>query len=115
MTTLGIGTAATQVAAGAGMGAGAPSSGTSKATQEANQAVSFFMQYMKETPAQRFEDSWLAAHGLTEKDLQNMSPEKREAILKQMAEDMKRQMQQQVQQAQKKAGAGLTGSTVSTS
>lgn len=80
----------------------------SKAAQEGSSAVQNFMSYMKETPAQRFEDSWLAAHGLTEKSLNAMPAQQREAILKQMAEDMKKQVQQQTQAAQAKPTGGLS-------
>ena len=39
-----------------------------------------FLDYMKESPAQRMIDAWLKAHGLSEQDLQNMPPAQREAI-----------------------------------
>jgi len=54
---------------------------------------------MKETPAQRWEDSWLAAHGLTEQELNKMPAQQREAILKQMANDLKQKMEQKTQAA----------------
>ncbi len=58
------------------------------------------MNYMKETPAQRIEDMWLQAHGLSEKKLAAMSPKQREAVMKQMADDIKKQMQDAVKKAQ---------------
>lgn len=64
---------------------------TSSASDTAEQT---FLNYMKETPAQRMEDAWLASHHLTRKDLDAMSPEKRQAIEKQMAEDIKHQIKQ---------------------
>lgn len=53
-----------------------------------------FLDYMKKSPGQRMIDEWLKAHNLTEQDLAAMSPEKRDAILKQMAEDIKNKMKQ---------------------
>lgn len=47
-----------------------------------------FMDFMKLTPAQRMEEQWLRSHGLTRKDLESMSPEKRDAIKKQMAQEI---------------------------
>jgi pyruvate/2-oxoglutarate dehydrogenase complex dihydrolipoamide acyltransferase (E2) component len=61
-----------------------------------------FLDYMKKSPAQRFVDAWLKAHHLTQKDLDEMTPEKREAVMKQMAHDFKEEMK-------RKAEAGLNG------
>jgi hypothetical protein len=54
-----------------------------------------FLDYMKETPAQKLEDQWLAAHHLTRKQLDAMSPQQREAILKEMEADIEQQLKQQ--------------------
>ncbi|HWT96877.1 MAG TPA: hypothetical protein VN229_04660 [Terriglobales bacterium] len=56
-----------------------------------------FLDYMHKPLAERIRDAWLKAHNLTEDDLKNMSPSEREAIEKQMAADLKAQMQQQAQ------------------
>ncbi|HVI88611.1 MAG TPA: hypothetical protein VM659_09925 [Dongiaceae bacterium] len=56
-----------------------------------------FLDYMHKPLAERIRDSWLAAHHLTEDDLKNMSASERDAIEKQMAADIKTQMQQQAQ------------------
>lgn len=70
-------------------------------TQDSNSAESQFLNYMKESPGQRMIDEWLAAHKLTEKDLEQMSPEKQKAIRDQMAKDIedetKRKAEQKVQ------------------
>ena len=81
-----------------------PPSTTAQATKAASaaksgaaksdQATQDFLDYMKETPAQRLEDSWLAAHHLTRKDLEAMSPEQRKAIEKQMAADIEQQIKE---------------------
>ncbi|HEY4029235.1 MAG TPA: hypothetical protein VGM25_02745 [Caulobacteraceae bacterium] len=64
----------------------------------AGQAVSDFLDYAKETPAQRMRDAILKSMGLSEDDLKAMSPEKRKAvedtiaqIIKQRAEDAAKQ------------------------
>lgn len=89
-----------------GASSNAAASAPSQSTSKGAQAAQNFLNYMKETPAQQMEDSWLAAHHLTEKDLAAMSPEKREAIEKQMAADIKRQLEQQAQN-KKNAGSQL--------
>src|SRR5262249_17035508 len=55
------------------------------------------LDYMHKPLAERIRASWLAAHHLTEDDLKSMSASEREAIEKQMAADIKAQMQQQAQ------------------
>ena len=60
----------------------------------ADSAVDDFLAYMKKSLAERMADAWLAAHGLDRAKLKAMSPEDREAVLKQMAEELKLQLQQ---------------------
>jgi peptidoglycan/xylan/chitin deacetylase (PgdA/CDA1 family) len=57
-------------------------------------AVDEFLAYMKKSLAERMADAWLAAHGLDREKLKAMKPEEREAVLKQMAEELKQQLQQ---------------------
>jgi len=59
-----------------------------------NPAVDEFLAYMKKSLAERMADAWLAAHGLDRDKLKAMKPEDREAVLKQMAEELKQQFQQ---------------------
>lgn len=66
------------------------------AASQGDSAVQTFLDYMKETPAQRFEDEWLAAHHLTSKELAKMPAKQREAIIKQMESDIKARLQQDV-------------------
>lgn len=56
-----------------------------------------FMSYMKESPAQRMVDNWLKAHGLDKDKLAAMSPEDRAAVMKQMQQEIKDQLQQQTE------------------
>ncbi len=57
-------------------------------------AVDEFLAYMKKSLAERMADAWLAAHGLDRAKLKAMKPDEREAVLKQMAEELKQQLQQ---------------------
>lgn len=62
------------------------------APAKTNAAADDFLNYMKESAAERMADSWLAAHGLSKEKLAAMSPEKREAVLKQMAKELQDQV-----------------------
>jgi hypothetical protein len=64
-----------------------------------NAAVDEFLAYMKKSLAERMADAWLAAHGLDREKLKAMKPEQREAVLKQMAEELKQQLQQATEAA----------------
>src|SRR4051812_7454356 len=73
-----------------------------KTSAGGNSAVDDFLAYMKKSLAEHMADAWLAAHGLDREKLKAMKPEDREAVLKQMAEDLKKQMAQAA--AEKAAG-----------
>jgi hypothetical protein len=75
--------------------AAAPTSSNSPLGTAGDAAEQAFLDYMKETPAQKLEDQWLAAHHLTRKQLDAMSPQQREAILKEMEADIEQQLKQQ--------------------
>ncbi len=79
----------------------------SKATSD--KAVDDFLAYMKKSLAERMADAWLAAHGLDRDKLKAMKPDERDAVLKQMAEELKQQLQQATEAAKsgrkKDAGA----------
>ena len=62
-------------------------------------AVDEFLAYMKKSLAERMADAWLAAHGLDRDKLKAMKPDQREAVLKQMAEELKQQLQQSTEAA----------------
>lgn len=74
--------------AAGGLAAGQPSK-----TPGGDSVVQKFLDYMKETPAQRMEDSWLSGHHLTRAQLDAMPADQRTAILKQMADDIRDQAQ----------------------
>jgi len=53
-----------------------------------------FLSYMKKSPAERWIESWLAAHGLTKDEFDALPPDQHEALAKEMAEDLKKAAQQ---------------------
>lgn len=59
-----------------------------------DKAVDDFLAYLKKSLAERMADAWLASHGLDREKLKAMKPEDREAVLKQMAEELKLQLEQ---------------------
>ncbi|MBP2298644.1 hypothetical protein [Azospirillum picis] len=65
---------------------------TGKADRKAPSAVDSFLAEAKKTPAERIRDDWLARHKMTEDDLNSMPPERREAIEKEIAEELKRKL-----------------------
>jgi acyl-CoA reductase-like NAD-dependent aldehyde dehydrogenase len=74
---------------------------------KSNPAVERFLDYMKKSAAERMADAWLAAHGLTRADLNAMDPEKRDALLKKMAQDIKAELEQAAEK-KSKPGAGAS-------
>ncbi|MDY0884529.1 hypothetical protein ACFPL7_04085 [Dongia soli] len=71
-----------------------------------SQPAQDFLDYMKKTPAQRMVDAWLKQHNLTQEELNAMPADQREAITKQMAADLKAQMQKDQMQKQEQAKVG---------
>lgn len=88
------GTGASGTAAAAATDASSATSPTA-AGSDGNSAFQFLTNYLKESPAKRMEDAWLAQHHLTEQALNAMPPQQQAAIRKQMAEDIKKKMQEQ--------------------
>jgi len=75
----------------------AASSSLSTATQ-CGWAEDTFKNYMKMTPAERMEDSWLKSHGLSKEKLAAMSPEDREKVMKQMKDEIEQNLKLQTEQ-----------------
>jgi hypothetical protein len=73
---------------------GMAQSGLDQGKPAGSAAVDEFLAYMKKSLAERMADAWLAAHGLDRAKLKAMKPDAREAVLKQMAEELKQQLQQ---------------------
>jgi hypothetical protein len=70
-------------------------------------AADDFLNYMKESSAERMADSWLASHGLSKEKLAAMTPEQRDAVLKQMAKEIKDEVAQSAQDKPSKKPATL--------
>jgi len=95
-----------------GLSFGSVTALTAKATAKppatkTNSAAEDFLSYMKESPAERMMDSWLAAHGLSKEALAAMSPEKREAVLKQMAKELQDPVAQAAREKTEKKTASV--------
>jgi hypothetical protein len=73
--------------------AGLPS--TPASSSDDSSAAQWFSNYMSETPAQHVRDAILKSLGLTQDDLDKMSPEKRKAIEDEIAKKLKDQALQQ--------------------
>lgn len=69
----------------------------------AGKAVSDFLAYAKETPAQRMREAILKSMGLSEDDLKGMSPEKRKAV----EETIQERIKQALEEAAAKGKKGL--------
>ena len=96
---------------GMGMSFGLVSTGAAPASgkvdsKPGSSAVDEFLAYMKKSLAERMADAWLKAHGLDREKLKAMKPEDREAVLKQMAEELKQQLQQATQAAKSGGASG---------
>jgi hypothetical protein len=57
-----------------------------------------FRKYMQMSPAERMEENWLRSHGLSKEKLDAMSSEQREAVIKQMKDDIEHKLQDQAAQ-----------------
>ena len=73
---------------------GVTTGGATEAKPASSAAVDDFLAYMKKSLAERMADAWLASHGLDREKLKAMSPAQREAVLKQMAEELQQQLKQ---------------------
>ncbi len=67
------------------------------AAADAKNTVQSFLDYMKKSPAQRMIDAWLKAHHLSEEALQKMPAAQRDAIEKQMAQDIADQTKRKIE------------------
>jgi hypothetical protein len=89
---------AVNFAATAGLNRPAKSeSSLDSATTTKPDAADTFMAYMKESPAERMVDNWLKSHGLDKDKLDAMSPADRDAVTKQMQQEIKDQLKQQTE------------------
>lgn len=83
------------------------SSGVSATKNSGEDVVQQFMDYMKESSAQRMEDAWLAAHGITRKQFDAMSGAEKQKIVKEMQQDIKQKLKQQAEDKAKSASGSI--------
>jgi hypothetical protein len=76
-----------------GSGTGAKASNSAKSSQN-NSVVQDFLNYAKETPAERLRASILKSMGMTEQQLDQMPPAQRQAIEKKIDDIIKQKLQQ---------------------
>ena len=74
--------------------AGCSGAAPSTADGSSDSAFEYLVNYLKESPAKRMEDAWLAQHHLSEQALAAMPPAQQDAIRKQMASDIKKKLQE---------------------
>jgi hypothetical protein len=79
------------------IGAAAPQAQNANASAASNSVEQTLLDFMKESPGQRMIDEWLKAHHLTEQELQKMPAQQREAIEKQMAQDIENAVKQKAE------------------
>jgi hypothetical protein len=93
------------VDAAAGLGSPPTTTDASAASRNsgASKAVSDFLAYANETPAQRMRDAILKSMGLTEDDLKRMSPEQRKAV----EDTIREKIKNAAEEAAKKGKTGL--------
>ena len=95
------GFSATTFAATSALSRNASATQNSSSLNSVNQTPSAedtFKNYMKMTPAERMEDSWLKSHGLSKEKLAAMSPEDREKVMKQMKDEIEQNLKLQTEQ-----------------
>ncbi len=73
--------------------------------QTGNEVVDEFLAYMKESPAQHMRDQWLKEHNLTEAQVAAMPPAQQDEINKEIADDLKKKIEQQMQNKAASEGA----------
>ena len=97
-----------QTLPGSSSGSGASSAagiGSSSADDET--PAQKFMDYMKESPAQRFEDAWLTSHGISKAAFNAMSLQQKQAIMNEMKQDYERKMKDAAEDAVKQSGQSI--------
>jgi hypothetical protein len=61
-------------------------------------AVAEFMQYMAKSPAERMQEAWLAQHGYTKEQFDALPPEKKQALIEQMKQEIEEKLKEQAKQ-----------------
>jgi hypothetical protein len=101
------GAALTGAASGAGPAGVIDASAAARNSGSAT-AVQDFLNYAKETPAQRMRDAILKSMGLTEQDLEKMTPEQRKAVEETIEKKIKDAAEQAAEQGKRGFVADVT-------
>lgn len=65
-------------------------------------AAQEFMNYMKMTPAERMQESWLRQHGISKEEFDAMSVEEQQKIIAQMKQDIENDIKEKMRMAEHK-------------
>ncbi len=91
-----------------------PTSSTSVASNDPLMAVApsgdksaDLMKFLQMTPAQKMDYQWMSSHHITQQSLASMTPDQRNAIRQQMANDLKTKAQQAMDSGVAKANGGV--------
>jgi hypothetical protein len=68
----------------------------SSSASSSDDATTQFLNYMKETPAQRMQDAWLKQHGISPQAFAAMSGEEKQKIIDQMKQDIEAKLKQKL-------------------
>jgi hypothetical protein len=79
------------------------SAASGNSNDSSDDAVQEFMNYAKETPAQRMFDNWLGSQNITQAEYNAMTPAQKQALIEKFEVQMKQELK-----------SGLTGSSSST-
>ena len=71
--------------------------GASSSSSSGNDAVTQFMDYMKETPAQRMQDAWLQQHGISPQAFAAMTGAQKQKIIDERKQDIEAKLKQKME------------------
>lgn len=60
-------------------------------------ALDEFTAYMKKSVAERMEEAWLKAHGMTKEQFEALPPEEKKAMIEEMRKDIEEKMKQEAE------------------
>jgi hypothetical protein len=82
---------------GSGNGSTMAGASASSSASSGNDAVTQFMNYMKETPAQRMQDAWLQQHGISPQAFAAMTGAQKQKIIDEMKQDIENKLKQKME------------------
>ncbi|MDE1153674.1 MAG: hypothetical protein PW788_14155 [Micavibrio sp.] len=71
----------------------AATTGISASKKTDSTASTKFLDYMKQTPAQRLQEAWLAQHNITQQQFDAMGADEKQKLIDQMKQEMQAKMQ----------------------